>query len=670
MGRKIQPARPFSLGIHVSSWRLKLIVIHGWGGSYSEALKRLGRMFDFRATWHAGGLLVERRTGLLVRQLLAQPEPGRLLAAVQKLLVGRLLAAQPDFETVVDFASDDGPFRFHEESLLRQFAHLGIPIAPGSRTRRSGVLIGEARQELADVLPVFDRLRLALEKADGSRLSERQSRETLREMAGGGERSVEVIELVDLVRSLQEGGGDLDTVASATLYAHWVIRSAMASGREAVYGRDYQFVFVNYHERLDALASYPQADVLMADLPIAAFPHFDEDARKLHAHGMHIERFEDHHPFTPGQKVMLDTLVADGVAGLVDLSGPVQGEELKASELRCGADMVYQNLVAGRAWDTAGARTLCRAAHAEDFVSDRNELGILLTDLIKGGACKAELAQTLLETMEPDNALDLLKKRGWDRITGAWNADHREAEPVLMENAYLIRIARPATPVAGQGGQALGSGSDVPIAVGAGSSDSGTIRILAGLAAGREAGRSRIPTGKAIEFYTRTFPDLDYVFYCYGSGLLVARRVNQADTSINLGALMPLIGGEGDGGHGGAAVCRPESNPDYPHALLGRVGDGGSFGRFVGYLGTRLERAGFEVQSTRNQSSPPRQELRKSGKRLGIITLIAVALGLLIVIFHPGFRRSEVVRSNRDFLPYLDIDADTVQPGPGSDSQP
>jgi hypothetical protein len=88
--------------------------------------------------------------------------------------------------------------------------------------------------------------------------------------------------------------------------------------------------------------------------------------------------------------------------------------------------------------------------------------------------------------MERDDALDLLKNRGWDRITGAWNADHREAEPVLMENAYLIRIARPATPVAGQGGQALG----------------GSVLWLDGLG---EKGKERFP-GVGCRFTHGCFP--------------------------------------------------------------------------------------------------------------------------------------------------------------------
>ena len=89
-----------------------------------------------------------------------------------------------------------------------------------------------------------------------------------------------------------------------------------------------RFVFINYHERLNTLSQYGQSDVLMADLPIGAFPHFDEDVRALAEHGVHVERFEDHHPYTPSQHAMFEQLGADGLLGMFALSGPLQGEEL------------------------------------------------------------------------------------------------------------------------------------------------------------------------------------------------------------------------------------------------------------------------------------------------------------------------------------------------------
>ena len=45
--------------------------------------------------------------------------------------------------------------------------------------------------------------------------------------------------------------------------------------------------------------------------------------------------------------------------------------------------------------------------------------------------------------------------------------------------------------------------------------------------------------------------------------------------------------------------------------------------------------------------------LREGGKRLVLITLGAVALGLLLILLFPRFRPSEILRSNGDFMPHI-----------------
>ncbi|MBU1076781.1 MAG: hypothetical protein KKH98_05770, partial [Spirochaetes bacterium] len=68
-----------------------------------------------------------------------------------------------------------------------------------------------------------------------------------------------------------EGGGDLDTVASNTFYAVWT-RGLIKKdeGREAEYGRDYEFDFVNYQAGLSHLKIHKGCDLYLPDFPVDA----------------------------------------------------------------------------------------------------------------------------------------------------------------------------------------------------------------------------------------------------------------------------------------------------------------------------------------------------------------------------------------------------------------
>ncbi|MDA0321248.1 MAG: hypothetical protein O2923_00820 [Verrucomicrobia bacterium] len=629
---------------------LKLIIIHGAGGTYADALATLGGMLDLRPEWRDGAYLLDHRTGRVARQILNEPDPSPLLQSLQKLAVGRLLVAT---RTRTPGAREPGDqYAISEEVLQRGFAHLGIPWALESRVRRGKELLSESTRELSEITQILDTASHALKRTD-ELVSEAAARDSLLGVATGRWRGDEVLGTLERFREMSESGGDVDTVTSAALYAQWIHGQRKDAGATAVYGRDYRYVFINYHERLDPLGAYGPAELLMADLPIAAFPHFDDDARALAAQGVKIARFEDHHPYTPDHRQMLEKLVEDGVVGHLCLSGPLQGEELPAGTEKCAADMVYESVVANRSWDTPGTRTVRETAHGEDFVTDRSDLGRVMTDLIKGGFCKVELAQLVQESFERDDAMHRIETSGLKAMTEGWKSELEVEQAGLCEHAYVLSVKRPEQNAEVCGGPSMGAGSDVPVPVpaepGMGSHD---LKILVSLAVSSKPGKPRMSVGKAIEYYARVFPDVDYAFYSYGCRLMVARRLNQADTALNLGDLMPRIGGEGDGGHGGAAVCRPDSNPGFPSRRLGSV-DGSNFRHYVRYLGAKLEASGYAVTAAVNRSVAAQDDLRKSGTRLAVVTLVAVLIGLMLVIFHDDFSRKAIERSNSDFLSHL-----------------
>ena len=349
---------------------------------------------------------------------------------------------------------------------------------------------------------------------------------------------------------------------------------------------------------------------------------------------------------------MLKALQDEGVLQVLELDAPADGRESKHP--RCAADMVYDHLVQGTAADTPGARTIRDAAHAEDLVTGRTAFGRMLTTLIKGGICKTELVQLLVRSAANDNAIELLRETGWDKLPETLEAGYEAHREILMENAYLLTLPRPVCPVPEQGGRALGPGSDAPEPVNTDAPPRHDVRILVGLAPRSISGTPRITTGKALETFAQKVPDADYVFYCYGSSIMVARRLNQADFSINLGKLMPLIGSPPDGGHPGAAVCRPESAPDYPSQILPRVTPA-NFHRFVRYLAQRLDRAGYGCCIVENRSLPmSRQRVNQGGKKLALVAAAAALLGILLMLLIPSLRPSAIRESNVDFFPRID----------------
>jgi len=510
-------------------------------------------------------------------------------------------------------------------------------------------------RDLQPILPVIDRLRDELAYKGGATVSEDDARKTVRKISQEVSPDCDLIGMLELLRDMHESGGDLDTVASATLYAYSLTKSAEEDGREMAYGKDYSFVFVNYHERLDRLAEYGPADLLMADLPVGAFPMLEEDVRALSRQGIVVERFEDHHPYTAAQKDMLENLVNEGLILNLALSGPLHGDELAPDELKCGADMVYESTIKGTPWDCTGAKRLRDTAHSEDFVQKRSDLGRLLTSLIKGGVCKTELAQELLASIPEDNAPERLARKEWDKLAGSWDSYFEELGDQLAENAFIIHVKRPDTVSPDQGGPALGIGSDMPLPQRETRRE--TCQVLLAMAIRSEPGKPKIGTGRVVEYYSRTFPDIDYLFYCYGGSLLVARRINQADLTINLGELMPLLGSKNDGGHSGAAVCRPEASESYPHKLIARV-ERSNFKLFVKYISMRLSSAGMEIAGIKDRSTPSgHRQMRGSGKKLVFIMMTALAVGIVLVAVSSKFRPSSIRKSNSSFFPQLEENA-------------
>ncbi len=629
---------------------IKLIVIHGWGGTFIQAIHTIKQLGDFEVHWQDGTFVIPRRIALIISELLSTQNPDQVTAQLQKLIVSQLLTSCETYDAK-SYSVQENMYHLSEKRVLSDFGHLGIPLTPSARIERAKQLRTEATEALQAVMHILDTITESLKHVDGTIHTEPKIRKIITNITTPNPETENLILLLESIRDMHETGGDLDTVSSAVFYTLQLASETNEQKESFLYGKDYKYIFINYHESLRHLAKEGPAEIYMADLPIGAFPEFDNDVRYLYEHDVIIKRFEDHHPYTPEHVAMFEKLQADGILEYFALSAPADGGE--PTNPLCGADMVFGNLTPKMKSNT-GVLTIKRCAHAEDYVTNRTHLSKMLTNLIKGGICKIELVQLLINSIKENNAPELLAANGWNKLPSIWDESYKKQEVLLLENSSILKFKRSDKAIADQGNSALGLGSDVPQPAGK-VKDSSSIIVV--LAPHSKKGEPRITTGKATEFIALQFPDADYLFYCYGSSIMVARRLNQADFSFNLGKLMPLIGSPSDGGHSGAAVCRPESSPKYPSHILANISSA-NFNKFVRYLGQRVSEQGYELLDIENKQIPASQNnLRQGGKKLLIITVIAAIIGIILSLLHPKFRPAAILKSNQNFFPQIGIES-------------
>ena len=636
------------------------IVIHGHGGTLSETLRLPERLNSFECLWEDGIFYLPKLIALPLRRLLSEGEDdNRLFTALRKIALSRMLLSSL---TPAKSPGDSANWaEFRESSLIENFPSFSIPIGYESRKAASERLKQEGEQEFTELFTnratsyenidnVISALSKIAGKNGGVEKEENQVIEALealfskedRPSLSSGNRDL-VAQLTEL-RDMEETGGDLDTVASALFYAHYLISDAKRDGRTLKYGRDYRFVFINYHEGLRALGELPPGDIYMADMPISTIPDFENDLLFLKSKEIRMLRYEDHHPYTPEHYKMLEKLHNDGLLAYFAMSGPMIDNAKKTEndpeELKCGADMVYEALIEGREWDNPAMQHLREITHHEDFASERRPTGKILTELIKGGTSKMELVQNLLHCIKKEDILRSLNDKGWYEKVQRERYEAIEISDRFMENIYLLEIERPELSGNECSGPPLDDGSDMPIPLNRRNKESKKIHILLALAPKTKRQEPKLNIGRACEYFSEKIENLDYLFFCYGSSIIVGRRINQADTSINLSTLFKKLGTENDGGHSGASVCSPEKNKNYPARILGRV-TAANFANFSRYISEQISKElNVEVIARNNISIKNKtSSLSSGGKKVIYLIISAVIIGLLVLLIYPEFNK-------------------------------
>jgi len=632
------------------------IVIHGHGGTLSEALQLPQRLLDFECYWCDGIFYIPKLTAIPLRRLLTDGEDDNILfTALRKIAVSRMLLSSLMPSDMPD--NIDKMATFRESSIIDNFPSFSIPIGYESRKAAVARLKSEGEREFINLFSdkvqtkntidaIIQKLQASAQNDAGVILNEDETESNLEKLLKRNTKRDKQINSeklhplngIKMLRNMEEVGGDLDTVSSALFYAHFLISKAEKERENLKYGKDYQFVFINYHEGLHSLGELPPGNIYMADMPISTIPDLEKDLQFLKTKKIHLVRYEDHHPYTTKHIKMLDKLKKDGLLDYFAMSGPIMDvnsmTEENTLDLKCGADMVYEALIQNKKWDNPAMQHLREITHGEDFASDRHPTGKILTELIKGGICKIELTQTLLKCRNRADILHCLNEKGWYEAILKQRNETLKIADRFMENVQLLEIERPDISDDNFSGPPIDDGSDMPVLPQKRNDDQNRLRILITLAPKTKKDEPKLNIGRACEYFSNRIDNIDYLFFCYGSSLIVGRRLNQADCSLNLSNLFQKIGTDKDGGHAGASVCSPENNQNYPRKILGRV-SAANFATFTRYIAKKVsEELNVKVHNRSDISIKNRTStLSSGGKKVIYLILAAILIGLIVILF-------------------------------------
>jgi len=637
------------------------IIIHGTGSTLRDTIKMLSSLSSISAFWYDGIFFLDKKTGILIRKILSDTDDkSPLFTACRKIIIARLLRASFKPERPLKPSNYN---TFNEINIIDRFPDFDIPYFPHGRAKSIKRLETEGKKEFISIFNSRnDRQKESFEDFinflynnlfddAGEALSEEAAANKLVMLVGEGDYGKSVVSDLIQLRDMSEAGADLDTISSAIFYAHALANLAKEENEKFRYGIDYDFVFINYHQGLlSILDEFPvPGDIYMADIPVSTIPDIEGDLKVLSQKNYRLIRYEDHHPYTAEQLELLKKLKEEKLIEYFAMSGPLQGNELPQDQLKCGGDMVYESMIMGRKWDNSAMAYLRNCVHGEDLAQERTEEGKLLTDLIKGGTNSIEIIQTVLSCKNDSDIKTKINEKGWVAKIAKEKEEISKIEGKFNEALQLVEVKRP-TQDEGISGASMSWGSDMPISGHNSKNDS--IKILIALAPSNSKNEPKLKIGKAQEYFSRKFPDIDYLLYCYGSSIMVGRRLNQADFSINLSVLMRKIGTESDGGHSGAAVCSPEKNPFYPKTILGRV-DRGNFNLFCRYIRKHItEDLNLKILSVRDISIQQLSKTHKSGiLKLTVLLIITFVLGMIVLWLNPDFRIAKIAELNqKDFF--------------------
>ena len=285
--------------------------------------------------------------------------------------------------------------------------------------------------------------------------------------------------------------------------------------------------------------------------------------RELYDKEIIFSSVDDHHPYTQEIFDLLKKLEEEGVIKHIQIASLPRGQELPIEKQTCGSALVYKDRIEGKPWDNPGLAELRRIAVLQDLHIELEPLALELSKLIGSKFSKVELATGLADEIKDyDSMRNIMQNTGWDKKVEEYEAGLDKVLPRTEQVLGRIDFHKPENVDA-------------------------KVRIMAGISPFSDAkkGETQINVASAIGYWMgkKGYP-ADYIFYCYGSHLMTTRKPNENETSLNLSTVCQAMGTKADGGHSGAATCKPASNPNFPLEQLDKVRDT-NFLQYLEYLG-------------------------------------------------------------------------------------
>lgn len=276
-----------------------------------------------------------------------------------------------------------------------------------------------------------------------------------------------------------------------------------------------------------------------------------------------FQSIDDHHPYTPEILDLLKKLEGEGIIKHIQIVALPRGQELPPEQQSCGSALVYQDRIQGKPWDNPGYAELARAARMQDLHLGPEPGALEISKLIGSKYSKIEIATGLAERItDLESMRNIMRITGWDEKVRAYEEALEKVLPRTEEVLGKIDFHQPDRPEA-------------------------KVKIMAGISPFCDAkkGEVQVNVASAINYWLgKKKYRTDYIFYCYGSHLMTTRKPNEKETSLNLSTVCQAMGTKADGGHSGAATCKPASNPRFPLDRLDKVRDT-NFLEFLEYLG-------------------------------------------------------------------------------------
>ncbi|HPG30065.1 MAG TPA: hypothetical protein PKY81_03030 [bacterium] len=602
--------------------RKKVFIIHGHSISFQEALKIVIEAISAKIYYYDKKYYALKEISRFIRYAVYETADNKFVKQLERLLVTKIVISE--FYQDASFKPDDSWVALSDymiknklsgyevkktEKEKKEFCETLFTISCGDFAKI--VCCPEPSKE--GILQYLKYFHDSLGNDTEGKYLEKEAEEFLRKIISenGGNADAFVEGLKEIIRN-SEAGGDLDTIGSNSLYGYWALNAIPAeTGEYAVYGRDFEFDFINYHEGLKHLnLRYKNCDIYIPDFPIDAIPDLKDDIEALMECGNFVQRFDDHHPYSKESKDALEYLLNSGKIGFYAMSGYLEGTPETPKDLqKCGTDMIYEGLILNTNLDSDYWKEFTRLAHIQDLHIMEDKAAIDFSKLIGSKYSKLDMVQQIMQLASMEDLKAIFERTGWGKKISDYESELEKVCPKLEEGMGFIEYSLPLTSEnKTEYFSRLNQIQKIFVMVGKIFSfglydmtnffhkyDKSNIhRILLVLSPFQSSKEAKINVASAIHYFKNKF-EFDYMFFCYGLSLMTTRKVNDKDKSLDLNELAGKIGAEDDGGHSEAATCKPSANKEFPKQRIQKV-NSSNFGEYIRYIAMRLQKDfGFKI---------------------------------------------------------------------------